>query len=329
MELLDPTEISRAIQARHLATPMAHAFTLTPGDSAPAAAALMHSRQFNFAPVMDSSRVLGIFESTPAPQAGTVDEYMRVLTADVLVSSDMALPELVELLCEQPFVLVLQGHHIAGLITPVDLFSAPARTHFYLRLACTEMLLAQYLRRVHPDQATAIAQLPASAQNRHRKIAAQLRASDDFLDDIAALSLADLVRLAGNDESFRDRTLARGGRGWRWQGRRRSRRRGDPAQARHQGDRPDRQAAHHPGGHRAAQDPVRQDHAPSAARRGRAPSGGRRDNPRRLLGDGHDLRRSGRQGCLSRRLSLGPPIAPSAAESADAVTRVTDVQERT
>lgn len=216
MELLDPTEISRAIQARHLATPMAHAFTLTPGDSAPAAAALMHSRQFNFAPVIDSSRVLGIFESTPAPQAGTVDEYMRVLTADVLVSSDMALPELVELLCEQPFVLVLQGHHIAGLITPVDLFSAPARTHFYLRLACTEMLLAQYLRRVHPDQATAIAQLPASAQNRHRKIAAQLRASDDFLDDIAALSLADLVRLAGNDESFRDRTLARGGRGWRW-----------------------------------------------------------------------------------------------------------------
>ena len=44
----------------------------------------------------------------------------------------------------------------------------------------------------------------------------------------------------------------------------------------------------------AAQDPLRQDHAPPAARRRRAPRGRRRHHPRRLLGDGPDLREAGR-----------------------------------
>src|SRR5699024_161132 len=55
-----------------------------------------------------------------------------------------------------------------------------------------------------------------------------------------------------------------------------------------QGDRPDREAEAGAGGHRAAQDPLGQDHAPPAARRRREPPGGGHPDPRRRLGDGPD-----------------------------------------
>ena len=84
------------------------------------------------------------------------------------------------------------------------------------------------------------------------------------------------------------------------------------AQPRRQGDRRDRQAPPDPGGCRAAQDPVGQDHAPAAARRRREPLDRGRHHPGGLDGDGPDLEGPGRQGRQGRRgLTRSPTLSAS------------------
>ena len=71
---------------------------------------------------------------------------------------------------------------------------------------------------------------------------------------------------------------------------------GRAARARGPRDRPDRQAAPDPGGLRAAEDPLGQDHAPAAARPGRAPRPRRRHDAGRSDDHGPDPGRPGRPG---------------------------------
>jgi hypothetical protein len=94
---------------------------------------------------------------------------------------------------EQPFLLVLEGRSISGLVTPVDLGRPAARTYFYLLLAQLEIALAEVVRRRFPEQNRAVALLNYRSRTRHAELVTELRRHDDFIDDVAALFLADLL----------------------------------------------------------------------------------------------------------------------------------------
>ena len=161
-------------------------------------------------------RPIGVFRTRTVTTGGQrVVDAMTPLHADLLVSADTPYSDLVQIAREQPFVFVVQGHEIDGFITPNDLGSAPARTHYYLLLAGLEMALAQLIRARYPDQRGAVEALGVGARQRHSKLVAELRKEDAFLDDVAAMSLMDLVNLASKDREFRDRA-SEGGRGWGW-----------------------------------------------------------------------------------------------------------------
>lgn len=215
MDLLDLDEISRAIQAHHLCTPLPVADAVHPSDRVEDASARLRARQFDAAPVLEGLAPIGIFHAARRGDGETVRDVMQPLTVTVMVSADTAVGELVQHLCQEPFLFVLKGRRVVGFVTPADLGSAPARTHYYLLLAALEILLARLLRVAHPDQSTALGLLPTAGRERHARIVAELRSKDEYLDDIAALSLADLIVLAGKDQDFRKEACS-AGCGWNW-----------------------------------------------------------------------------------------------------------------
>jgi len=205
------------IRAREIAVPLSSSFAVAPEDQALASSAMMRERQFDIAPVLaDDGTPVGVFR---AGQAETVEaeelvsHLMAPLTARLIVSGDTPLSTLMRRMAEEPFVFVLDDCRVVGFITPADLGTVPVRTHFYLRLAHLESSLGDYLRTRFADQATAIALLSPSRRQSQARIAADLRSKDTFVDDIACLSLDDLVAVAGKDPAFRE-AARRAGIGW-------------------------------------------------------------------------------------------------------------------
>jgi len=209
-------DIGKAVRARHVATPMSELLTVAPNDSAAESAERLRARQFDFAPAVEESRVQGIFSVADATD-GTVADRMAPVQHDDLVAADTPFTALVEHMAHREFVLVLNEHEITGMVTRSDLGSAPARTHYYLRLASAEMHLARYVRVRYPDQSAAVRCLSAARRDAHRVLVESLSASNTYIDDVAALSFADLVDIAGMDDQFRDLAQGASGRGWRWQ----------------------------------------------------------------------------------------------------------------
>jgi hypothetical protein len=119
-----------------------------------------------------------------------------------MVSADTAISDAVRHLCDQPFLLVLQGRTVAGFVTPADLGSAAGLTHYYLLLAALEIALARLARATHPRREHAVKLLSERRRAKHAALVAELRATDDFIDDIAALSLVDLLGIGRADKEL-------------------------------------------------------------------------------------------------------------------------------
>jgi CBS domain-containing protein len=213
LPLFPASDISRAIQVRHLEIPIQRAASVAPAEAIDAARALMRRHQFDFLPVVDGREPVGLLED-PGPTAGDVRDVMRPLDSRMLVSSDTGLLDVASFLADQPFLFVVHGRTISGFVTPADMGAAPARTHFYLLLAGLEIRLAALVRATFADQSEAISLLPKGRREKHEQLAAVLRAEDEFLDDVAAVSLTDLVAIAGKIDSFRA-AIAEAGVSWR------------------------------------------------------------------------------------------------------------------
>lgn len=214
MELADAAEISRAIQARHIAVPIEDAYTVTPLDDAAAVSREMLDRQFAYAPVVRDDRIVGLFAAEPGVP-GTVESQLRPLDASMLVSSDTPLTDVTAYLAEQPFLLMVHGHRFTGFLTPADMGSAPARTHDYLMIAGLEIQLGALIREYFEDQQDAVNRLRNNGRAEQRKRAADQRAADEFLDEVAAMTFPDLLQVCGSVPEFVAAATG-GGRSWKW-----------------------------------------------------------------------------------------------------------------
>ena len=130
--------------------------------------------------------------SYPTPEMrcrGSVAAYVRHLQSGSLVAADVGLRELTRYLQEEPFLLVLEGRTISGLVTATDLGRPAARPTIDLLLAQLEIALADVVRHRFPDQRRAVVLLSEGRQTRHAELISELRDADEFIDDVAALSL--------------------------------------------------------------------------------------------------------------------------------------------
>lgn len=216
MFTLEWNSLSAVVRAAHLAVPIAGALTFTPTDIANRRVKQMADLQFNCAPVIVDHDVIGLFGPLAdliITDEASVGELMRPLSSQLIVSSTTTLTSLIRRLENESFLFVVDDSGIMGFVTVADLGSVHVRTHFYMRLAHLESELSESLRRLYREQAGALAHLKPKRRQRQAEVAKALRYQDKFIDDIACLSLEDLVTIAGRDCEFR-RIIESAGVGW-------------------------------------------------------------------------------------------------------------------
>ena len=197
MDIVYTQQIADGIRVRHLATAISKALLLRPDGSASGACREMKKLQLDQAPVIQDGAVIGTVRRSDMRPQGLVGTYVHHLEARSFVAADVGLCKLMSYLQEEPFLLVLDGHEISGLVTAADLGRPAARTYFYLLLAQLESALADVIRNQFPDQRRAVDLLSLGRQKGHAELVDRLRQRDDFIDDVAALSLGDLLVVVG------------------------------------------------------------------------------------------------------------------------------------
>lgn len=207
-------QIADGIRARHLATPLGEVMTLATSDDSGVAAAELAERQFDHAPVVDNrGRVVGVVALKDLRRGMTVGDFSSGLHECAVVSADTGLPDVLRFLQEDPFLLVLDGRHVGAILTPADLGRPASRTYFYLLLAQLEIALAAVVRQDYPDQSLALNELTLARQESIRELLGDLRASDDLIDEVAALSLTDLLRVAAANDLYKEAFVSGA---WSW-----------------------------------------------------------------------------------------------------------------
>lgn len=203
-------DVMDSMEARHIALPLSEALVCTLDSPVGPLVSLMERRQFDCCPVVEGDSPVGVFNRLLG--ASSVELGTRPLVVSQLISADTRILELARKLCEHDFVFVLSGSQISGFITVADLGSTLARSFCYLQLASVEIGLSKYLRSRFSNQMSAIELLSETRQRAHMSLVDKLKESDQYIDNFAACSLEDLLRIAGKDQVFRQALTS--DRGW-------------------------------------------------------------------------------------------------------------------
>lgn len=211
MDFRNLEEIGTAIQARHIAVPIAKAYSVTPSADEHVVLTELRERSYDFAPVIQGDRVVGLFcgQGQDAPDAPARPK-IRPLQEDLLVTDSTPVAELFRCMGQEPFLFVVSQRRISGFVATTDLGGPPVRTHFYLLFAAAEMAMASLVRRDYPDQSVAVRLLNDKRQAYHAALIEQLRGKDDVLDDVAALSFGELLQICKNNQGLCDWLAANG-----------------------------------------------------------------------------------------------------------------------
>ena len=164
----------------------------------------MAESNFDYAPILRHSEVVGfVSRSDLATGTGTtMVQQVQRLTAGVLVSGDAPVAELMAYLHDRPFLFVVEGREITGLVTPSDLNKQPGRTYFYLLIANLEIAIAEMVRSHFANQSDALGLISESRQGSVASRLAELRTGDVDADVVAALDFADLLTVVKNTPSL-------------------------------------------------------------------------------------------------------------------------------
>jgi predicted transcriptional regulator len=90
---------------------------------------------FDYIPVLNRKRIVGLVERRRTGDEGTVKEKMRPLDDSLLVSADEPLTSFVPCLRTNAFRLVVRGTEIRGIVTRSDLIKLPVRLVAFAKLS--------------------------------------------------------------------------------------------------------------------------------------------------------------------------------------------------
>jgi hypothetical protein len=214
--MIDYEEIASAIHVRHLQTRLEHALSLDPTHDAASAARTLAKENFDQAPVLDHTVLLGVVTRAALEQAtGPVSGVVEPIRPIDMVSADAPVAKLMSWLLNRQWLMVLDGHATTGFVVAADLNKQPARTYFYLLVASFEAGLADVIRSWAGAAEERILDELTNAQRR-RVTAARTaaRREDVDADLVAYLYLSDLLRIVGRVPELRRAVGATSGRAW-------------------------------------------------------------------------------------------------------------------
>ncbi len=139
--------ISKAINARHLMTPMDRAIAVPIDVRTSEALGILAPYSFDQAPVTAEGVVVGLVTRAALESADPLQPLpVERLASRFLIGADAPVAVVLVRLMTSPIVFVVEDTGLVGFLTASDVNKHPARTHFYLLLADLEMTIAGVTR---------------------------------------------------------------------------------------------------------------------------------------------------------------------------------------
>jgi hypothetical protein len=138
-------------RARHIATDINYAFCISQDELGRAARSRLIQKRFDQAPVVSESRVVGWVAKNQLTDTAPARSAMTSLNESAIVSTESPIANVLRLLGQHGLVFTVGNNGLSGFIVHSDLDRHPARTHFYLLVAGTEILLTDIIRSAHAE----------------------------------------------------------------------------------------------------------------------------------------------------------------------------------
>jgi len=126
---------------------------------------------YDFVPVRNEARVVGVLERPACLQGKSAAACMRALDDSVLVSAEEPLKRFLPLLCDAEYRLVVRGTSIEGIVTRGDVHKLPVRLLAFALVTHLETTMADVIARQSPDDAWLGLLSPARRQKVEEKLA--------------------------------------------------------------------------------------------------------------------------------------------------------------
>jgi hypothetical protein len=192
--------LAQSLVARQLQTPIEDAIEVDWSEAPARAARRLAGFDFDQAPARRDGLLVGFvvrreLSSSSEPIVGPL---VHLLGPDTLTSASASIREVIEaLLPDVGLTFVVDGHRIAGFVTPSDLNKHPARAHFYLLLADLEVSLAGLVRSSFRDQSKALALLPRRSRDFISDRYDSAKEGGFDIDLVAEMDLGHFIKIIG------------------------------------------------------------------------------------------------------------------------------------
>ncbi len=197
--------IASVITVKEIQTGLEGATAFPPGISQYEAARVLAAGKFDNGPVMLDGKPLGhvVLKELDPRSKSPIQSRLHPLGPGTLLSADTPVGTAMHWLAEAPFLFVLDGREVTGLVTYADVNKQPGRLHFFLLLMDFELALSGTIRQHYRNQRDLYGHL---SQARSRAIEERFRkdqAENVESDRLASMNLSDLLTIAGHDERIR------------------------------------------------------------------------------------------------------------------------------
>jgi hypothetical protein len=217
------TEIASAIHVRHILTPIRDVRWFSRTDRVGTVKAHLDENLFDFTPIFPGGvgqpkaetagglvgpdGLLCRSDLSKLQSDDPVGRLVRPLTSGVLIEAKASLNELIERFgVEQPFMLVVGGGGLEGVVTPSDLNKQAGRTQLFMQVCAVELALADRARASAHSEDELLARLPGKRARAVRSLYKKQRERDEAADLVAALDFQDVLYLfqaqSAADSSF-------------------------------------------------------------------------------------------------------------------------------
>lgn len=190
--------LEETFTAKTIMTPRSELMCWEGGTDLEAFRERARERHFDFAPVTEGDRIVGVLDVENAETEPLTDRW--------LVCHDTGIPHLLALFSDSecPGLLAFQRQEVVGLVTPADLNKMPSRVYFYHLIGALEMALAAWVQRRFRGHAQDI--LPLLSKKRQEQLREQqqeLIEGNADIEIVERLYLSDLINIVRKQEDLR------------------------------------------------------------------------------------------------------------------------------
>lgn len=152
-------------------------------------------QEFDYAPVKDGARTVGLLHRTAHKDSasGSVGEAMDPLHGGMLISSDSGILSYIEGAAEHGCRcrLVLRDDRLDGIVTLSDLQKLPVRPALFLLVTHVELLMAEWIRGKEATGKNVLARLPEERKQKLEQEWKRLQKNNLTVDRLAATQFFD------------------------------------------------------------------------------------------------------------------------------------------